>query len=238
MELSPEHKVAWLYLVDNCDCAGILDANLKLIYFMIGATLDADELLKAMGGRVVEVRPGKWFIPSFIKFQYGTELNPNNSAHLGVLKRLQQYGLQSPVPVISEGNIANIPNTPLKGLPRGYQAPQDKDKDKDKKGECEGETPEVPSEKQAIAATSCAGIPEDFIRYVYSMWSQRSGKDAQGVCVKWLPYVTRRWSREQNEWLNGTHKGKPKPNKTNGQPPSRNDGTFNKATGKYARLAR
>ena len=67
---------------------------------------------------------------------------------------------------------------------------------------------EIPSADQAVAQTMAVGIPEDFCRFVFADWSSRDGKDAGGVSVRWLPYVTKRWSRERKEWNNGNHHGK------------------------------
>lgn len=73
---------------------------------------------------------------------------------------------------------------------------------------------ELPTVEEAIAQTMTAGIPEDFSRHVYEDWSSRAGKDAGGVLVRFLPYVTKRWAREQVEWRSGQHKGK----KASGKP--------------------
>jgi hypothetical protein len=67
---------------------------------------------------------------------------------------------------------------------------------------------EIPTLEQAIAMTMTAGIPEDFSKFVYEDWSGRDGRDGGGVVVAWLPYVSKRWSREQNQWKNGTHRGR------------------------------
>lgn len=67
---------------------------------------------------------------------------------------------------------------------------------------------EVPTLEQAIAETAVAGILPEFARYVFQDWSSRSGKDGGGNVVPWLPYVTKRWAREQVEWKAGTHRGK------------------------------
>lgn len=68
--------------------------------------------------------------------------------------------------------------------------------------------PEIPAEPQAITMTATAGIPADFARFVYQDWATRAGKDASGNLVAWLPYVIKRWTREQTEWKAGTHSGK------------------------------
>jgi len=68
---------------------------------------------------------------------------------------------------------------------------------------------ELPDFDQAFAATANKAIPCDFCRYVYDDWSTRQGKDAAGNLVEWLPYVSKRWTREQVEWQSGKHKGRP-----------------------------
>jgi hypothetical protein len=77
---------------------------------------------------------------------------------------------------------------------------------------------EIETVEQCIARTMNAGIPEEFTRYVHADWSSRAGKDAGGVIVSFLPYVTKRWAREQVEWKAGHHKGN---GKTGAEPQSR-----------------
>jgi hypothetical protein len=96
-----------------CDHAGIYKYNRKRLNYHI-ENADFDSFLTKANGRFIKVSDDAFFIPKFIKYQYGS-LNPSNSAHRGVLKVLDYYGL------ISEGSI--------KGLPRGFLAHKDKDKD-------------------------------------------------------------------------------------------------------------
>ena len=69
---------------------------------------------------------------------------------------------------------------------------------------------EIQSELECVAMTQAAGIPKEFSSYVYQDWSSRAGKDAGGVVVSFLPYVTKRWARESVEWRSGKHNGKKK----------------------------
>ena len=85
---------------------------------------------------------------------------------------------------------------------------------------------ETPTESQAVEMTATAGIPPDFVRLVYLDWSSRGGKDGAGNAVPWLPYVAKRWIREQNEWKAGTHRGKKHEN-SRSIGPNRNSGTYN-----------
>lgn len=106
--LDSNHKIAWLFLLDKCNHAGIWNVNKALMEFHIGFVPGVD----AFDGRVVRLKDDKWFIPKFITFQYG-ELNPSNRAHLSVISVLKKEGA-------------------WKGLNRSLEGRKDKDKDMDK----------------------------------------------------------------------------------------------------------
>jgi hypothetical protein len=130
MGLPPQYKLLWLYLIDECDNAGIWDCNFALAKFTLGMDVDPDEALRLFDGRVVAIDNGeKWWIRSFIEYQYG-KLNPKNLAHSSAIKRLELFGLMDSVQFVDGENVSQN----LKGLARGLQAPKDKDKDKDKEG--------------------------------------------------------------------------------------------------------
>lgn len=105
-------KLAWIYLLDNCNHAGIWDINLVLMNVQIGENISLDELMEHFGDRIKMFRDGKIFIPSFIEFQYG-KLSDANRAHNSVISILKKEGLYKPF--ISP-----------------FQGAKDKDKDKDK----------------------------------------------------------------------------------------------------------
>lgn len=109
------YKLLWDYLYHNCDNAGIWikDFDIAQIYIGYDMKIDESRALKLFEGRIQIFDNGtKWFIPSFIEFQYDCtieDLNPKNNAHLSVIKKLTK-----------------------EGLIRGSRAPLDKEKDKDK----------------------------------------------------------------------------------------------------------
>lgn len=107
--LSDTNKLFWIYLLDNCDHAGIWQVNWPLVGFHVKGTIE----IEAFGGRIVRLNDERWFIPKFIDFQYG-ELNPSNNAHRSVLSILQKAGAYEPLKSPSQGA-------------------QDKDMDTDKK---------------------------------------------------------------------------------------------------------
>lgn len=118
-ELSLKMKVVWIYLCDNCDHAGIWDANLRLLSFQVGEDVTREEISTALGDRVRWLSDTKLFLISFVEFQYG-RLNPENRAHQSVISRLEKEGA-------------------YKVLTSPFQGAKDKDKEKEKEKDKEKE---------------------------------------------------------------------------------------------------
>jgi hypothetical protein len=95
-ELEQHHKLFWSYICDNCDCAGVWKANLKLASFQVGHPLSAKELLAAFEKRIEDLGNGKWWIVSFISFQYGT-LSDACAPHRRVMQVIANHGLEQRV---------------------------------------------------------------------------------------------------------------------------------------------
>ena len=115
--LQGAYKLLWDYLYHDCDHAGIwiVDFDVAQIYIGQDMPVNKSDALKFFNEgekRIIEFDNGKkWFIPSFIEFQYG-ELNEQNRAHNSVITILNKNNLYKNKPLRS----------PLEGA---------KDKDKD-----------------------------------------------------------------------------------------------------------
>lgn len=116
--LAPEHKILWLYIVDNCDHAGVWRVSSAVAAALIGAPVDLDKAKAAFADRVQELEGGYWWLTKFIRFQYGLPLNPSNKVHSSVVKVLVARGID-PSPF----------QAPSEGLASPYQGVKDKDKD-------------------------------------------------------------------------------------------------------------
>ena len=93
-ELSPQHKLLWFYILDDCNHAGIWEVDLEVASIRVGEELIYDMLPQAFLDKIVIFDNGdKWFIPEFIDFQYG-ELNPNSNVHKSVIALLDKYNLE------------------------------------------------------------------------------------------------------------------------------------------------
>ena len=90
--LTNEQKLTWIYILDTCDHSGIWEKNLKVLNFHIGSTFVEGELQKIFSGKFIEIND-KWFIPKFIKFQYGDKfLTSTNNAIVSARKLLIEVG--------------------------------------------------------------------------------------------------------------------------------------------------
>lgn len=122
--LQGAYKLLWLYICDDCDHAGIWQVDLDVAQIRIGEKINIEEAIKSFGDKIVIFDKGnKWFIPSFIEFQYPSGLNPENRAHNSTIILLEKY------------KLIDNKNKPLKSSLEGAMD-MDKDmvmvKDKDK----------------------------------------------------------------------------------------------------------
>lgn len=105
------YKLLWLYILDDCDHAGIWQVDEDVAKIKIGLEIDFKKAIEVFGNHIQIIDGGeKWFISDFIDFQYG-ELKPENRVHYSILQLHKKYKIK---PLTS----------PLKGA-------MDKDKDKD-----------------------------------------------------------------------------------------------------------
>jgi hypothetical protein len=117
--LQGAYKLLWLYILDDCDHAGIWAVDFEVARIRIGEPgLDRDHALRVFGDRIEVLNKGtKWFLRDFIDFQYGA-LNEKNRMHASVINLLTKNEIK---PLTS----------PLQGV-KDKDKEQDKDKVKDK----------------------------------------------------------------------------------------------------------
>jgi hypothetical protein len=116
--LPVEYKLFWLYILDECDNAGIWHVEIDLAEIRLGIKLSHQKIRGLFKEKIVEFDNGtKWFLPDFISFQYG-DLDAKNRAHKSVLEKIVRYGLNTNKPL----------GCPLQGAKDKYT---DKDKDEE-----------------------------------------------------------------------------------------------------------
>ena len=108
--LQGAYKLLWLYICDDCDHAGIWQVDIEVAAIRIGEKIDSKEAIKSFDEKIIIFDKGnKWFIPSFLEFQYPSGLNPDNRAHNSVIILLEKYSLRisnnKPLISPSEGSM-------------------------------------------------------------------------------------------------------------------------------------
>ncbi len=138
--LQGAYKLLWDYLYHECDHAGIWIVDFEIAQMYLGSDMKvsrekAIHFFNQDEVRVVEIDNGKkWFLPSFIEFQYGI-LKENNIVHKSIIKSLNKFSLLNE----DLSLIQFKPHTsPLLGAKE-----KDKDKDMDKEMEKDKEEEEV-----------------------------------------------------------------------------------------------
>jgi hypothetical protein len=121
INLSPQAKVIWQYLLDNCDLAGVCEINLELMRFRIKFSPNVDVMkhlneLNEMAQKIGMEDRVEWFtdnrkcwVKNFIRVQYGV-LTQNSSTHRGVLKVINNHALTKGLPKGFETLIGTLKN--------------------------------------------------------------------------------------------------------------------------------
>jgi len=97
-----QYKLFWDYLYHDCSFAGIWYVDFEVAQIRLGhdAPINKDDALKFFNKdeeRVVVFNGGKkWFLRTFVEFQYG-ELSSTNKLHLGVMRELEKEGVSIPL---------------------------------------------------------------------------------------------------------------------------------------------
>lgn len=91
-DLKPHAKLAWLYLLDQCDHCGIWPRNFRLMGEQVGFKMDHQTMSDWFGDKIILFDDDKYFIPSFFEFQYGSSKD-GFKARNSALVKLQNLNL-------------------------------------------------------------------------------------------------------------------------------------------------
>lgn len=121
LDMPPEYKLFWFYILSNCDFGGIFKVNLRSFCSLNGVKIDSDTALQYFNKDKQRIKildnQQVWFIEDFFAFQYGTTFNPENRVHASIEKLYLKYGLKM---------------TSIRGLIDLKDRVKDKDKEKEK----------------------------------------------------------------------------------------------------------
>lgn len=98
--LEGAYKLLWLYILDDCDHAGIWQVDFEVAQIRIGEKVSQEKAIKFFGDRIEIFNDGsKWFVRDFVDFQYGT-LSDKNRLHVSVLNILNKNNLALCKPLV------------------------------------------------------------------------------------------------------------------------------------------
>lgn len=114
-ELEQEDKLLWLYLLDECNHAGIWKVNMRFLNFSIGSSYTLDRLIEVLGSRVYLISDEYILIEKWVHYQHPNGLNEKSKPQKAVIDMLIKF---------------NVLDRVTKGYDNPIITPQDKDKDK------------------------------------------------------------------------------------------------------------
>nr|DAL11909.1 MAG TPA_asm: putative replisome organizer protein [Caudoviricetes sp.] len=208
-DLNPKHKLLWLYCCDVCSAAGIVDFNPRFFSFALGFAVTQDTLNKALGDKIVWLEKyNKFFIPSFVDFQYG-QLSEFCKPHKPIIEELKKWGLielenGKGIVRVSKGLCKGI-NTLSKGYAKGFQTLEEKEKEREQEQEITGKG--VVGEKDLLPTPTAFDLfwqaypkyrigNKDKARRAFEAAQKRTGISAEQLVAKAKEYAA---SEETNK---------------------------------------
>ena len=95
MSLKPTDKCLVKYVRDKCDLAGIWKPNYMLASYVIGEKVTEEMLISIDNGKQFQkLNDDKILCIDFVRFQYGSQLNPTSPIHRKVIDLLSRYDIE------------------------------------------------------------------------------------------------------------------------------------------------
>jgi hypothetical protein len=179
--LSPNAKLLWFYLTDNCDCAGLIDLDLDAASFFIGAKVQEKHLAE-LETRLERVVSGRVFISAFIGFQYG-KLSRECKPHIPVFALLEKHQIDLEAIIKAKNERVYIP------FGKGMERVQEKEKEKEGLGYRKGK-PE--NREQVVEYCRERGLPETDGHHCFDKW-EGNGFTNNGKPIRDWKATIRSW---------------------------------------------
>ena len=127
--LRPLSKVLFLYICDNCDIAGFWEIDLELAAIHIKTSGRSLEKVWPELAKAFEINGRKLWVRNFLRHQGNLPLNPENNAHKGIIRRLEENRSFSPnvENILANRELEKVSNL---GLQEGAMKPPCKGKGK------------------------------------------------------------------------------------------------------------
>ena len=189
LSLNNDYRLIWLWLLDNCNHAGLCKRSITLLNMMCNTKITEEDLLEVFKDRIL-IYQDYWFITKFIFFQYGNDfITSNSKAVKSALKSMIQFGI---VEESVNGDIRftiPLPNPYLtltqplhKSINTIKDKAMDKDKDKDKDKALEKDKSDF-DRFQSYFPQGKNSITHNELM----LWDTMSSRDKQ-ICLQLTPF--------------------------------------------------
>ena len=122
--LPNDYKLIWLYLLDDCDNAGLWSNSIRRLNFHCNTNITEEELFTLFKDRLIPLNNDISIIPKFLIFQYGDDwVNSKSPAHISVRNKLEFRG-------IDPKSISSLYSNDTVSIQLGNTIDRHKDKDK------------------------------------------------------------------------------------------------------------
>ncbi len=118
-KLSPNDKLVFFYLVENCDNAGFIELDTDMAAFVIGLSdEDIKSSIKGLARALLGPREGLYYVKNFLIHQKNHPLNPSNRAHSQIIGLVG-----SKANIFPEVYQFAINSIPMEGASKGLVSP-------------------------------------------------------------------------------------------------------------------
>jgi hypothetical protein len=90
-KLKAFEKLMFIFLCDNCDCAGIWEIDFEDAAYKMGMNIEIVEQAFRNISKCYVTDGKKIMLINFLYHQNNLPLNPDNNAHKGIIKRLGRH---------------------------------------------------------------------------------------------------------------------------------------------------
>lgn len=91
--LPSKFKMLYLYILDNCDCAGVMSLDIDLIGFILGEQFSPEEIKSTFAERLTFISQDKIVVKNFIAFQNGDINDSKSTIAKSIRTNLHAHGL-------------------------------------------------------------------------------------------------------------------------------------------------
>jgi hypothetical protein len=190
--LSLDSKLAFWYITENCDGAGVWDPNKRLANFCFTRDLDWDQVKTELGDRIEVLPSGKWHLTRFVDFQYGV-LSPECRPHAFVIKLREKHG--------------------IKGYAKGIDTLTDTDKEKDKEKDAEKSRFPTREEWLAECAQKHADWPQTDALGAWNHYESQGWMRGRSKITRWRACIETCYANfKRRGKTNGNHATDQRPN--------------------------